>query len=173
MAGIEVEDIENAQEEFYDSYNHSVLTEGQDADNKAHSTPKISGVNAIPADPIPSLPEIAQSQNAPLSDPTAGGHSFSCQNGTSVNNGVHTDYLSTNGDEKLGGDNSIIDVDDDNKNRIDSLSAYGRTQEDKTITLVGLTQVQKLKPDHDPKLLGAEGNQLDKERKYEDREQRI
>ena len=138
MAGIEVEDIENPQEKFYYSYD-SLLTEEHDVDDKTHSTPK-TGVNAIPADPIPSLPEIAQFQNAPLSDPTAGGHSFSCQNGTSVNNGVHTDYLSTNGDEKLGGDNSIIDVDDDDKSRIDSLSAYGRTQEDKTITLVGLTR---------------------------------
>ena len=144
MAGIEVEDIENPQERFYDSYD-SLLTEEHGVDDKTHSTPKITGVNAIPAEPIPSLPEIAQSQDAPLSHPTAGGHSFSCQNGTSVNYGVHTNYPSTNGDEKLGRDNSIIDVDDD-KNGIDSLSAYSMNQDDKATTSVGLTQVQTLKP---------------------------
>ncbi len=169
MAGIEVEDIENPQEKFYDSYD-SLLTEEQDSDNKTNSTPKISGVNAIPTDPIPSLPEIAQSQDAPLSDPTAGRQSFSCQNGTSVNNGVQTSYPSTNDDDKLGRDNSVIDVDDDDKDETDSLSAYGRTQDDKATTLVGLTQVQKHKADQDPNLLGAEGNQLDRKGKLVDQE---
>ncbi len=81
-----------------------MLTEEQDADRKTHSTPKILGVHAIPPDPIPSIPDIAQSQVAPLSDPT-GRQSFSCQNGTS--------YPSTNDDVKLGKDNSVIDVDND------------------------------------------------------------
>ncbi len=109
-----------------------------------------------------------KSQNAPLSDPTVGGDKLSCHNGTSVNNGVHTNYLSTNGDEKLSRDNSTLEADDYDKDRIDSLSAYGMTQKDKATTLGGLTQV--LKPDHQPHLLGAEWNQLDKERKQEDRE---
>ncbi len=152
MAGIEVE------EKFYDSYD-SVLSEEQDADTKTHSTPIPSGVHAIPPDPIPSIPDIAQTQVAPLSNPT-GRQSFSCQNGTS--------YPSTNDDVKLGKDNSVIDVDkDDDKDETESLSAYGRTQTDKATALVGLTQVQrhdvdqKHELDQDPNLLGAEGNQLD------------
>ncbi len=59
MAGIEVEDIENPQDKFYGSYD-SLLTEEHDIDDKTHSTPKTTGVNAIPADPISSLPEISK-----------------------------------------------------------------------------------------------------------------
>ena len=153
MAGVEVE------EKFYDSY------DSQDTDTKTHSTPKPSGVHAIPPDPIPSIPDIAQTQVAPLSNPT-GRQSFSCQNGTS--------YPSTNDDVKLGKDNSVIDVDND-KDETESLSAFGRT-ENKASTLVGLTQVQRNKVDQthevdqDPNLLGATGNQLAKEDKLVEQE---
>ncbi len=150
MAGIEVE------EKFYESYD-SVLSEDHDADKKTHSTPKPSGVQEIPPDQIPPLPEIAQTQVAPLSNPT-GRETFSCQNDTS--------YPNTNDDVKLGSDNSVIDVDnDDDKDETESLSTLGRT-EDRVNTLVGLTQVQKKtvdqahKVDQNPNLLGAEGNQL-------------
>ena len=43
MAEIEVEEIENPQEKFYESYD-SLLTEEHDVEDKTHSTPKTNGV---------------------------------------------------------------------------------------------------------------------------------